>query len=81
MIGLADFRRPLSVRNLDVLAVLSFSIHVWYFNEGRVFASAIAAAVSLAYLIGRAAWMGCTNRASPAATLLPVWLLVGATCS
>ena len=79
MIGLADFRRPLSVRNLDVLAVLSFSVHLWYFNEGRVFASAIAAAVSLAYLIGRAAWMGCTNRASPAATLLPVWLLVGAT--
>jgi hypothetical protein len=79
VIGLADFRRPLSARNLDVLAVLSFSIHLWYFNEGRVFASAIAAAVSLAYLIGRAAWMGCTNRASPAATLLPVWLLVGAT--
>ena len=79
VIGLADFRRPLSARNLDLLAVLSFSIHLWYFNEGRVFASAIAAAVSLAYLIGRAAWMGCTNRASPAATLLPVWLLVGAT--
>jgi hypothetical protein len=79
VIGLADFRRPLSVRNLDVLALLSFSIHLWYFNEGRVFASAIAAAVSLAYLIGRAAWIGCTNRASPAATLLPVWLLVGAT--
>ena len=79
VIGLADFRRPLSARNLDVLAVLSFSIHLWYFNEGRVFASAIAAAVSLAYLIGRAAWMGCTNRASPVATLLPVWLLVGAT--
>ena len=79
VIGLADFRRPLSMRNLDVLAVLSFSIHLWYFNEGRVFASAVAAAVSLAYLIGRVAWMGCTNRASPAATLLPVWLLVGAT--
>jgi hypothetical protein len=79
VIGLADFRRPLSVRNLDVLAVLSFSVHLWYFNEGRVFASVIAAAVSLAYLIGRAAWMGCTNRASPVATLLPVWLLVAAT--
>ena len=78
-VGLADFRRPLSVRNLDLLAVLSFSVHLWYFNEGRVFASAIAAALSLAYLIGRAAWMGCTNRASPAATLLPLWLLVGAT--
>ena len=79
VIGLADFRRPLSMRNLDVLALLSFSIHLWYFNEGRVFAGSIAAAAALVYLIGRAAWMGWTNRASPASAPLPVWLLVGAT--
>jgi hypothetical protein len=79
MIGLADFRRPLSMRNLDVLALLSFSVHLWYFNEGRVFAGAIAAAATLVYLIARTAWMGWTNRASPAAARLPVWLLVGAT--
>jgi hypothetical protein len=79
VIGLADFRRPLSMRNLDVLALLFFSIHLWYFNEGRVFAGSIAAAAALVYLIGRAGWMGWTNRASPAAAPLPVWLLVGAT--
>jgi hypothetical protein len=79
VVGLVDLRRLLSMRNLDVLGLLSFSIHLWYFNEGRVFASAIAAAAALAYLIGRAAWMGWTNRASPRATLLPIWLLVGAT--
>ena len=79
LIGLADFRRPLSMRNLDVLALLSFSVHLWFFNEGRVFAGAIAAAATLVYLIARAAWMGWTNRASPAATTLPIWLLVGAT--
>jgi hypothetical protein len=79
VIGLADFRRPLSMRNLDVLALLAFSIHLWYFNEGRVFAGSIAAAAALVYLIGRASWMGWTNRASPASAPLPVWLLVGAT--
>jgi hypothetical protein len=77
--GLANFRRPLSLRNLDVLVVLLFSVYLWYFNEGRVFASAIAAAVPMAYLIARCAWIGWTNRASPAAAQAPVWVLVGAT--
>jgi hypothetical protein len=79
LLGLANLRSPLSVRNLDLLAVLSFSVYLWLFNEGRVFASAIAAAVSLAYLIARCAWIGWTNRASPVATTLPVWILVAAT--
>src|SRR5919202_4503203 len=34
LLGLADFRRPRSVRNLDLLALLSFSVSLWYFNEG-----------------------------------------------
>src|ERR671935_5518 len=32
-LGLADLRRPLSLRNLDLLALLSFSISLWYFNR------------------------------------------------
>src|SRR4051794_31919417 len=39
LIGLADFRRPLSVRNLDLLALLSFSVSLWYFNKGHVYTS------------------------------------------
>ncbi len=35
LLGLADLRRPFSVRNLDLLALLSFSISLWFFNEGR----------------------------------------------
>ena len=42
--GLADLRRPLSLRNLDLLALLSFSVSLWYFNRGDVFTS-----VPLAY--------------------------------
>ena len=44
-----------------------------------MFASAVAASIPFVYLIARCAWMGATNRASPAASTLPVWLLVAAT--
>ncbi len=76
LIGLANLRRPLSLQNLDVLALLSLSAYLAYFNAGRVFASAIAAAASLAYLIVRCGWIGVTNRASPFVSSVPVWLLV-----
>ena len=36
-IGLANLRRPLSLRNLDLLALLSFSISLRVFNEGEIF--------------------------------------------
>ncbi len=39
LIGLADWRRPLSLRNLDLLVLLSFSLSLWYFNRGNVFAA------------------------------------------
>jgi hypothetical protein len=79
LVGLANLRKPLSLRNLDLLVFLSFSIYLLYFNEGRVFASVAAASVPFVYLIGRCVWIGWTNRASPAAAALPVWLLVAAT--
>jgi hypothetical protein len=79
LVGLANLRKPLSLRNLDLLVFLSFSIYLLYFNEGRVFASVAAASVPFLYLIARCAWIGWTNRASPVAPALPVWLLVAAT--
>ena len=79
LVGLANLRKPLSLRNLDLLVFLSFSIYLLYFNEGRVFASVAAASVPFVYLIGRCVWIGWTNRASPTAAAVPVWLLVGAT--
>src|SRR5206468_3563669 len=33
LIGLVDWRRPLSLRNLDLLMLLSFSVSLWYFNH------------------------------------------------
>jgi hypothetical protein len=79
VIGLANLRKPLSLRNLDLLVFLSFTVYLAYFNDGRVFASVAAASVPLVYLIARCAWIGWTNRASPAAAALPVWLLVATT--
>jgi hypothetical protein len=77
LLALADLRRPLSLRNLDVAMLLGFSAYLWYFNHGRVFASAVAAAVPMLYFVGRCAWVGATNRTGRSgAGPLPVWFLV-----
>lgn len=76
MLGVADLKRPLSLRNLDLLALLSFSVSLVYLNDGRVFAADVAAAASFAYLIARAVWVGVTNRASTVTYTAPIWVLV-----
>ena len=76
LLGVADLRRPLSLANLDLLAVLSFSVNVALLNEGRVFSSAIAAAASLVYLVVRMAYVGITDRPAVPRSVAPVWLLV-----
>ena len=80
LIGLADFRRPLSVRNLDLLALLSFSISLRFFNEGDIFASAPLAYPPLVYLLARMVWIGFRRRGGLSGRpLWPVWLLAAAT--
>ena len=37
LVGLADFRRPFSLRNLDLLFLLSPTASLWFFNHGDVF--------------------------------------------
>jgi hypothetical protein len=77
LLGLANLKRPFSMRNLDLLAILSFSVNVYFLNKGQVFASVLAATASLVYLIGRAVWVGVKNRPSPSPVFqLPVWLLM-----
>ena len=79
-VGLADLRRPLSVRNLDLLVLLSFSVSLYYFNEGDVFTSVPLAYPPLVYLLARLTWMGAKGRATAAAApVWPVWVLAGAT--
>ena len=79
-VGLADFRRPLSLRNLDLLALLSFSISLRYFNGGDIFTSVPLVYPPMAYLLGRMLWIGFKgHRGSMGRPLWPVWLLAAAT--
>ncbi len=78
-IGLANWRRPLSLRNLDLFVLLSFSASWWFFNEGEIFTSVPLAYPPLVYLLGRMAWIGWRGRTSPFRPLWPVWLLAAAT--
>src|SRR6476619_1119135 len=71
LLGLADFRRPLSLRNLDLLALLSFSVSLWYFNDGNIFTSVPLAYPPLAYLLARCTWIGARGRTVRAAR--PIW--------
>ena len=79
LLGLANWRRPLSVRNLDLLVLLSFSVSLWFFNEGDVFTAMPLVYPPLVYLLARMAWIGWRGRASTAKPLWPVWALVAAT--
>jgi hypothetical protein len=76
-LGLADLRRPFSLRNLDLLALLSFSVSLWYFNDGNVFASAPLAYPPLAYLLARCVWIGVRGRPNRGAPVWPAWVLIG----
>ena len=80
LLGLADLRRLRSLRNLDLLVLLSLTASLWYFNEGRIFTSVPLAYPPLLYLLGRAIWIGVRGRGTPASRpVWPVWVLAAAT--
>jgi hypothetical protein len=71
-----DPRRPLSLRNLDVLVLLSFSVSLVFFQRGEIFRSVPLAYPPLLYLAARTAWIGFRGRPVRArAPVWPVWLL------
>jgi hypothetical protein len=78
-LGLADLRKPLSLRNVDLLALLSFGISLAFFNRGEVFRSVPLVYPPLVYLLLRCAWIGFRSRALPASrAVFPTWLLIAA---
>jgi hypothetical protein len=79
LLGLVDWRRPFSLRTLDLLALLSFSVSLWFFNEGDVFTSMALVYPPLAYLLGRMLWVGLRGRGTAGGAVWPVWVLVAAT--
>ena len=81
LLGLLDIRRPLTLRTLDLLALLSFGVSLAFFNDGLVFQSATLAVPPLVYLLVRTAWIGFRRDSGLDVSLprWPVWLLVAAT--
>ena len=80
LVGLADLRRPLALRNLDLLVLLSFSISLRFFNGGDIFTSAPLAYPPLLYLLARMVWIGFRGRSGVSGRpVWPVWVLAAAT--
>jgi hypothetical protein len=79
LIGLVDWRRLLSLRNLDLVMMLSFSVSLYYFNRGNVFAAMPLAYPGLFWLLGRSVWIGIRDRGSRGSVVWPTWVLIAAT--
>jgi hypothetical protein len=80
LLGLGNLRRPFSLRNLDLIALLSFSVSLWYFNKGNIFTSVPLAYPPFIYLLARMIWIGARRRpAGGSRPVWPVWLLAAAT--
>jgi hypothetical protein len=78
LIGLADLRRPFSLRNLDLVMLLSPTASLWYFNHGNVFTAVPLFYPALIWVVLRGVWIGVTGRGSPSRSVWPAWILLAA---
>lgn len=62
LLPFVDLKRPLKLLHLDLLALLSFSVSHYFFNQGEIFKSVPLVYPPLLYLFLRLGWMG-TKRA------------------
>jgi hypothetical protein len=79
LLGLGNLRRPLSMRNLDLLVLVSFSVSLWFFNRGEIFTSVPLVYPPLLYLLGRMAWIAWRGGPDDTRPVWPLWLLAGTT--
>jgi hypothetical protein len=75
LLGLVDWRRLLSLRNLDLLVLLSFSVSLWFFNRGDIFTAMPLAYPALVWLLARCVWIGWRDHEPTGRTVWPVWVL------
>jgi hypothetical protein len=78
LVGLADLRRPFSLRNLDLLALLAFSVSLFFFERGEIFASVPLVSPVLAYLLVRGLLVGLRGREDVLRPVWPTWALAAA---
>jgi hypothetical protein len=79
LIGLVDWRRLRTVRNVDLLALVSFTFSLWFFNNGNIFAAMPLIYPPFLWLIARCLWVAGGDRRPRGEPVWPVWLLVAAT--
>ena len=79
LLGLADWRRLLTVRNADLLALVSFSVSLWFFNHGNIFWAMPLVYPPFLWLIARCLWVARGDRPPAGGPVWPVWLLAAAT--
>jgi len=78
LVGLANLRRPISLQNVDLLVLLSFSVSLAFFNRGEIFASVPLVYPALGYLLVRSAWVGVRKRESGLRPVWPTWVFAAA---
>jgi hypothetical protein len=78
LVGLADFRRPLATRNLDLVALLGFSASLAFFDRGEIFRSVPLVYPVLGYLLARGLWIGVGRGGRALSPLWPTWALAAA---
>jgi hypothetical protein len=78
LIGLADLRRPLSLRNFDLLVLLSFSVSLAFFDRGEIFRSVPLVYPVLGYFLVRSAWVGIRKREQALQPIWPTWAFAAA---
>jgi hypothetical protein len=79
LLGLVDWRRVLSIRNADLLVLLSFSVSLYFFNHGRIFAALSLAYPPLLWVLLRCLWIARSDRPARGTAVWPVWVLAAAT--
>jgi hypothetical protein len=79
LLGLVDWRRLRSVRNVDLLVLVSLSVSLWFFNRGHVFAAMACAYPPMVWLLLRCVWIARRDTRPSGAPVWPVWLLAAAT--
>jgi len=79
LLGLLDWRRLRRIANLDLLVLLGFGISNFFFNRAEIGVSVPLQYVPLAYLFGRALWIGMRGGGEGIRPRWPTaWLLIAA---
>ena len=81
LLGLIDYRRLRSIRNVDLCVLVSFSASFWFFNQGEIFTSVALSYPPLIYLFLRMLWLSRyrNSERTVKSIIWPTWFLVGLT--